>query len=313
MGCLKKSCFGCSLIVFVWIVAIVAVVANYIFVQRKYVQYVEPLNLYFQTINTDSTTILAFDTLTSPFRNMIEVSKASDIGGIDVMFLVNNSTGNPKIEYIIIRPEIFFDFQIRGYNYSVETIPPIYYEDNHDIVDTLRDIVNFPIVEKLLDVKNTSYYLVSLNFQEYGRGVVYSIRDLGSRSNFENFLKYAESPTNNYVKFVDLAKRGYSYDYVENTKRYGNPKSEENHIVTKKNKNEYIKKGWLFLNNQILENNLEVKVVKWEVNNADLIIIYKVSGERIEEPLNGIFKKDIYLLDEKNNFINKLSNFDYYQ
>ena len=251
---------------------------------RKVVQYIEPLGLFFQIQRKDTTVMISFgEKRVAAYPNYYEKNENSECSSSPCYFVVDNTSGTPKIRHIFFEPMIFFDIHIQDYPYSIAKDSLI--TDKAAFVDYVNGCSKIESNVSIADYPN--YYVVKVQPAPYDKRLDYWIHDLGEIDDLYAFIDHFEK-TPNYLSFSELKEYGFPLGYRENVSAYGEPKESARITVSQTNRKDMIRGGWLFLDTMdirlqpVLENN------RWIVDGRVLSIIYRIDADGDRIPVNGV-------------------------
>lgn len=243
-------------------------------------QYIEPLGLYFHMQRKDTTVMISFgekEALTYP--NYYEIYESRECGGSSCYFVVDNTSGTPKIKHIFFEPMVFHDIHIPYYPYSIDYF-------------VTQDFNSFRVhLEKLTKIDRDSAvfpdrYVVQVWPAAYDRYLDYWIYDLGDVEDMEGFItSFVDNPrVRTYPNEQEMWQK---LDYKENTINYGEPAVCKRFTVSDGNRKEMIKVGWLFLDTLDIIDEPVLEIDKWKVDDHILSVIYRIGADGERTPVKG--------------------------
>lgn len=207
----------------------------------------------------------------------------SNLGGgsYPLYFIMDNTTGSPKVRHIFIIPNGFYDVHMPDYSYSVDHYSWIVKIENFDdYVRKLRRIYGDTISSR-------NYYVVQINLGEYDKRIEYLTYDLGAVEDIDTLLEpFVKNPA--VVVFADMERMGIPLDYEETEIIHGSPIEKKRVKVTEGSRKSMMLTGWLFVDTMNLEQERVLEIVKWRVDDDILSVIYRVSPDGERTPVNGV-------------------------
>lgn len=253
-------------------------------------QYIEPLGLYFRTEPEGDGVVFSFgEKKDTVFPDYFEIGNCGESDGRTFFFIVDNTSGTPKIKHIIFYPIQFLDIHIPNYPYSID----YFFTEKPYCLRNIRR--KFSKINREA-WSNAEYYLVEMWPISYYKGVNYEVYGIGSIDNTD-MIPESFSEVNSFLPYRDLKNIAASLDYSENVDLYGNPKVSKRYTVSEDSREMMMKSGWLFIDTMNLGEEPVLEIDKWKVEDHILSIIYRIdsAGERI--PVNGAGYK--YIMEKR--------------
>lgn len=240
-------------------------------------QYIGPLGLYFRIEIEGEGVVFSFgEKKDSIFPDYFEKINCGESDGRTFFFIVDNSSGTPKIKHIIFIPMQFLDIHIPNYPYSID-----YFATN-----SLSNLTRKSALINSNIWPDTKYYVLRMWPTSYYKGVNYEIYKIDKIDDTDS-ISESFTDENYFLPYRDLKKTAVSLGYSENVDLYGNPKMSKRFTVTEDSRKAMIKVGWLFVDTMNLIAEPVLEIDKWKVDDHILSMIYRIDshGERI--PVNG--------------------------
>ncbi len=247
--------------------------------------YIKPLDTYFLMQPGKNTLMISFGKKDySKHPNYLETDHHRDMCGSPIYFFVDNTTGTPKIYYILFARQSFFDIHIPDYPYSIEKSGLI--TDRTDFSDYLMTLRKIS-VESGPFSDYPDHYVVWVQPSSYDKELEYWMYDLGDINDFESFINlFVKTP--NYMSYSELKRDGVALGYQENIATYGKPMESKSVTVHEDNRKELIYGGWLFLDTMDIRHRPVLEMDKWMDDSLILSIIYRIGEEGEKVPVNGV-------------------------
>lgn len=258
------------------------------------IQYIEPLGLYFRTEPEGDGVVFSFgEKKDTVFPDYFEIKNCGESDGRTFFFIVDNTSGTPKIKHIIFYPIKFLDIHILNYPYSID----YFFTKKPYCLGNIRRA--YPKINRGA-WSNAEYYLVEMWPISYYKGVNYEVYGM-DRIDDTCTIMESFSDKDRFLPYRDLKKIAESLGYSENIELYGHPKVSKRFTITEDNRKVMMKAGWLFIDTMDISQEPILEIDKWKVDDHVLSIIYRIDsvGDRI--PVNGARYK--YIKEKRKDMI----------
>lgn len=254
------------------------------FYPRERRQYIEPLGLYFKInyyVDDNEIRISFGKKEDSVYTNYYETWWDVGGGSYPLYFIVDNTASAPKVMYIVVNPNGFFDVSIPDYPYSID--PYSWIEKKENFGDYIRDLPS----EGNDDPSCADYYIVGVYQGGYYKKLVYRTYNLGAMDDVYTFIETFVK-TSTFVSFTGLQEKEVHTGYQENVVSYGEPITTDKFTVTEETIKTIKRSGWLFLDTMDIRHEPVLEIDKWNVDdNHILSIIYRIGPDGDRVPVNG--------------------------
>lgn len=250
---------------------------------RETKQYIEPLGLYFRINYMDDNEIrISFgEKEDSVYPNYYETWWDVGGGSYPLYFIVDNTAGVPKVIYLVLDPNGFFDVSIPDYPYAID--PYSWIEKKDNFCDYIRKLPS----KGDDDPSCADYYIVGVCQGGYFKKLVHRIYNLGAMDDIHTFIEtFVKSAC--FVSFTELQEKEAHTGFIENVVSHGEPIATKRFNVTEDTRKAIKRSGWLFLDTMDVRHEPVLEIDKWNVDdNHTLSIIYSIGPDGDRVPVNG--------------------------
>lgn len=267
------------------IVILSVVLSGFCFCKREAAQFIEPLGLYFriQHARGEEVRISFGENDDSVYPNYFETAPNGEMCGYPFYYIVDNSSGSPKIRYIFISRQSFFDIHIPDYPYSIEKFSLI--TDKNDFSAYVEGLPKIERNMRIVDYPD--HYVVWVQSSSYDAEMEYWTYSMDGVEDLDSLIDhYVNTP--NYLSFLELKENGVALGYQENIAIYGDPIDSKRIIVTKDNRKELMLGGWLFLDTMDIKPGQVLDIEKWKDGDFILSVIYRIDANGEMVSVNGV-------------------------